>query len=155
MDPREHKEFWDNVIALLRMQLDDQVALASGEALEAENGAVKGPAADLVEQALQGSLEDLQELRDEVQREVNDSSCKDPEYWRAISHKCAAARPSVSGWPRLMCPQPCGRTNLASTRRICRAHVLLLRSSAVALTHAGPRRGARVAVLARRGLGSV
>lgn len=97
MDPREHKEFWDNVIALLRMQLDDQVALASGQALEAENGAVKGPAADLVEQALQGSLEDLQELRDEVQREVNDSNCKDPEYWRAISHKCAALRSPLSG----------------------------------------------------------
>lgn len=90
VEPRDHKEFWDNVMALLRMQLDDQAALASGQAPEAENGAVKGPAADLVEQALQGSLEDLRELQGAVQSEVEDSNCKDPEYWRTISHRCVA-----------------------------------------------------------------
>eukprot|EP00892_Ulva_mutabilis_P006653 jgi/Ulvmu1/435/UM001_0442.1 len=87
VEPQEHKQFWDNVMILLKMQLDDQLALAAGQAPEAESGAVKGPAADLVEQALQGSLEDLRALQEQVQAEADDSSCVDPNYWRAVSHK--------------------------------------------------------------------
>lgn len=104
MEPHEHKQFWDNVIALLKMQLDDQVALANGHAPEAQSGSVKGPAADLVEQALQGSLEDLQALQEQVQAEAEDSSCVDPDYWRTVSHKCASLperihKPSLNGDP--------------------------------------------------------
>jgi hypothetical protein len=85
----ENAKFWRNVEALLRMRIEDELAASTDGSAAAAAGAAIAPVAELVEQALQGSLEDLRELEQGIADELGDPGCPDPDYWRAVKARCA------------------------------------------------------------------
>lgn len=88
VEQEEHVRYWKNVVALMRMRMEDELAATGAVAAEAA-GMDQPHVTSLVEEALQGTTEELEELQDELHAELSNPQCSDPAFWRAVHAKCA------------------------------------------------------------------
>jgi hypothetical protein len=94
MEKEEHVKYWKNVVSLLHMRMQDELAATGAVARTGETAGIEQPhVTSLVEEALQGTTQELEELEDELHAELNNPQCADPEFWRAVHAKCATALP--------------------------------------------------------------
>lgn len=90
MEQAEHVKYWKNVVGLMRMRLEDELAATGAVARATEAAGMDQPhVTALVEEALQGTTEELEELQDELHAELSNPQCADPDFWRAVHAKCA------------------------------------------------------------------
>ena len=80
--------YWKNVVGLMRMRLEDEeAATGAGTSAAAASGMDQPHVTSLVEEALQGTTQELEDLQDEIHAELNNEHCVDPDFWRAVHAK--------------------------------------------------------------------
>lgn len=99
VEPGSHAEYWQALDDLLTRQIDAELAAQQADRSAAHAAAAPAPPRaalaavdDMVAEALNGSYEELRELEEQVEGELADPQCADPEFWAALRPRCALLR---------------------------------------------------------------
>lgn len=98
VEQEEHVKYWKNVVSLMRMCMQDELAATGAVAAEG-TGMDQAHTVLKVEEILQGSSEELEELQEMLHAELNDPHCPDTKFWRAVQAKCALSHCFLTSLP--------------------------------------------------------